>query len=241
MNKLKTLIDKATNIVALTGAGMSTESGLPDFRSIVGLYRTVTTAMTFSSWLFKLWPSHFYKVMGPFYKQLKEAKPNAGHIALAELEKRGKKVQIITQNVDGLHQAAGSTTVHEIHGKLDTMTCRKCGKSHDTADFTEMLTRGKTPKCSSCGGVLKPDLVFFGDDLPEEPFRKAKLAMLDADLVLVCGTSLKVSPANQLPSYRVEGTPLVIINHDPTPWDNAAKLVIHDSIGKVLSEAIAKN
>ena len=179
--------------------------------------------------------------MGPFYKELKEAQPNAGHIALAELEKCGKKVQIITQNVDGLHQAAGSTTVHEIHGKLGTMTCPKCGQSHSTADFTDTLTSGKTPKCSSCGGVLKPDLVFFGDALPEEPLRKAKLAMLDADLVLVCGTSLKVSPANQLPSYRVEGTPLVIINRDPTPWDDVAVLVIHDSIGKVLSETIAKN
>ncbi|MBR4674671.1 MAG: NAD-dependent protein deacylase [Victivallales bacterium] len=238
MNKLKSLIDKATNIVALTGAGMSTESGLPDFRSITGLYSTVTTAMTFSSWLFKLWPSHFYKVMGPFYKELKEAKPNAGHIALAELEKCGKKVQIITQNVDGLHQAAGSTTVHEIHGKLGTMTCLKCKRMHDTEDFTETLTKGKTPRCRSCGGVLKPDLVFFGDNLPEEAFRKAKLAMLDADLVLVCGTSLKVSPANQLPGYRVEGTPLVIINRDPTPWDSSAKLVIHASIGEVLSRTI---
>ena len=238
MNTLKRLIDNATNIVALTGAGMSTESGLPDFRSITGLYRTVTTSLVFSSWLFKLWPGHFYKVMGPFYRQLREAKPNAGHLALAELEKRGKKVQIITQNVDGLHQAAGSTSVHEIHGKLGTMTCLKCGKVHDTEAFSETVTQGKKPRCLSCGGVLKPDLVFFGDALPEEPFRKAKLAMLDADLVLVCGTSLKVSPANQLPSYRVEGTPLVIINHDPTSWDNVATLVIHDSIGKVLSEAI---
>ncbi len=238
MNKLKSLIDKATNIVALTGAGMSTESGLPDFRSITGLYRTVTTSMVFSSWLFKLWPGHFYKVMGPFYKQLKEAKPNAGHLALADLENRGKKVQIITQNVDGLHQAAGSTTVHEIHGKLGTMTCLKCKRVHDTEDFTETLTKGKTPRCRSCGSVLKPNLVFFGDNLPEEAFRKAKLAMLDADLVLVCGTSLKVSPANQLPGYRVEGTPLVIINRDPTAWDSYAKLVIHASIGEELSKAI---
>ena len=238
MEELKRFIDNATNIVALTGAGMSTESWLPDFRSLTGLYNTVTKAMTFSSWLFKFWPGHFYKVMGPFYRQLKEARPNAGHLALAELERRGKKVQIITQNVDGLHQAAGSTTVHEIHGKLGTMTCLKCGKHHDTEAFSAIITQGKMPRCPACGGVLKPDLVFFGDPLPEEPFRCAKLAMLDADLVLVCGTSLKVSPANQLPGYRVEGTPLVIINRDSTSWDDVAKIVIHDSIGKVLSEAI---
>ena len=237
MNKLANYLKNAHNIVVLTGAGISTDSGIPDFRSRTGLYNTVTTAMIFSTWLFKLWPGRFYKTMGPMYKFLKDAKPNEGHKALARLEELGKTVRIVTQNVDGLHQAAGSSSVYEIHGTLDKLTCPRCGKTYSVADVEETILAGEKPKCT-CGKVLKPDIVFFGDSLPQQPFLNAMRVMLDADLVLVIGTSLRVRPAADLPSYRVNGTPLVIINRDPTPWDNAADLVIHASISDTLSQAV---
>ena len=238
MEKIKGIINKATNIVVLTGAGISTESGLPDFHSSQGLYKTLTTPLIFSKWMFRLMPGHFYKTMGGFYEKLLQAEPNAGHLALAALEKQGKKVTIITQNVDALHQKAGSTVVHEIHGTLDTMTCLKCHRKHSPGDFKDILAQGGTPHCQ-CGGVIKPDIVFFGDELPGEPLRQSLLAMLDAELVIVCGTSLKVSPANKLLSYRVEGTPVVIINRDPTPYDDIADFVSHGKIGDVLPELFA--
>lgn len=239
MNKLASLLKNANNIVVLTGAGISTDSGIPDFRSRTGLYNTVTTAMIFSTWLFKMWPGRFYKTMGPMYTLLKNAKPNEGHKALARLEKLGKTVRIVTQNVDGLHQAAGSSSVYEIHGTLDKMTCPRCGKTYSVADVEATVTAGEKPKCR-CGKVLKPNIVFFGDHLPEQPLLNAMRVMLDADLVLVIGTSLQVRPAADLPSYRVEGTPLVIINRDATPWDGAADLVIHASISDTLSRAVSE-
>ena len=238
INDIKEIIKCSNKIAVLTGAGMSTESGLPDFRSINGIYKTLTTALTFNIRLFRIWPRQFYKVIGPFYKDCVSAEPNAGHLALAELERQGKHVEIATQNVDCLHQKAGSTKVYEIHGTIATMTCMKCGEKAQTSDYADMFSNGKVPHCSHCGGVLKPDLTFFGEELPSEPLRKAKLAFLDADLVMVLGTSLKVAPANTLPSYRVKGTPLIVINHDPTTYDDVADFVSHEKIGEILPKLV---
>ncbi len=238
IKEAKTMISNAKKIAVLTGAGMSTESGLPDFRSNEGLYNTLTTSMTFHLGMFKIYPKRFYSVIGPFYGQCVGAKPNAGHLALAELERQGKNVAIATQNVDCLHQKAGSHVVHEIHGTIDTVSCMKCRHKFKASDFAEFFAAGDVPHCPDCGKVLKPDLTFFGEELPSEPMRLAKLAFLDADLVMILGTSLRVAPANELPAFRVEGTPMIIVNREPTPYDEYAAFVSHDKIGDVLPELV---
>ena len=238
IKEAREIIRISKKIAVLTGAGISTESGLPDFRSVNGIYKTLTTALTFNIRLFRIWPKRFYSVIGPFYQDCVNVRPNAGHAALAELERQGKHVEIATQNVDCLHQKAGSSIVHEIHGTIATMTCMKCGKQSRASDYADMFSNGKVPHCSHCRGVLKPDLTFFGEELPQEPLRKAKLAFLDADLVMVLGTSLNVAPANTLPGYRVKGTLLFVINHDPTTYDDVADFVSHEQIGKILPELV---
>lgn len=234
----KQLIADAKNIAVLTGAGMSTESGLPDFRSNEGIYNTLTTAMTFHIGLFNIYPNRFYSVIGPFYGQCVSASPNPGHLALAELEKRGKHVEIATQNVDCLHQKAGSSIVHEIHGTIDTVSCRKCKHSYKASKFAACFAAGKVPHCPACGKALKPDLTFFGEELPSKPMRLAELAFQNADLVMILGTSLRVSPANSLPLMRAQGTPMIIINHDSTPYDSVASYVSHRQIGVILPELV---
>jgi NAD-dependent deacetylase len=188
--------------------------------------------------LFRIWPRQFYKVIGPFYQDCVNAEPNAGHEALVELERQGKHVEIATQNVDCLHQKAGSSIVHEIHGTIGTVTWMRCKKQFKSAIFAADFAKGKVPHCPECHGVLKPDLTFFGESLPSEPLRRAKLAFLEADLVMVLGTSLKVAPANTLPGYRVKGTPLFVINHDQTTYDDVADFVSHEQIGKILPELV---
>ena len=234
----KKAIANAKKIAVLSGAGMSTESGLPDFRSNKGIYNTLTTALTFHIGMFRIYPKRFYSVIGPFYEQCVTAKPNAGHLALAELERQGKSIEIATQNIDRLHQKAGSSIVHEIHGSIETVSCRKCKKRFNSSEFAEFFAAGKVPHCPECGKVLKPDLTFFGEELPKEPMRLAKLAFLNADLVMILGTSLKVSPANTLPGYRVEGTPMIIINNDPTPFDDCGDFVSHERIGEILPKLV---
>ena len=238
ITEAKKALQNAKKIAVLTGAGISTESDLPDFRSNEGLYNTLTTAMTFHIGMFKVYPKRFYSVIGPFYGQCVSASPNAGHMALAELERQGKHVEIATQNVDCLHQKAGSSIVHEIHGTIGTVTCMRCKKQFESAIFADDFAKGKVPHCPDCHGVVKPDLTFFGEELPQEPLRKAKLAFLDADLVMVLGTSLKVAPANTLPGFRVKGTPLFVINHDSTTYDDVADFVSHEQIGTILPKLV---
>ncbi|MBO4621014.1 MAG: NAD-dependent deacylase [Victivallales bacterium] len=238
LEEARKTIRNAKHIAVLSGAGMSTESGLPDFRSQKGIYNTLTTALTFRIELFRIYPQRFYRVIGPFYQQCVSAEPNAGHRALAELERRGKTVEIATQNVDCLHQKAGSSHVYEVHGTIDTVSCRKCHGHFKASQFATVFAQGKVPHCPTCGKVLKPDLVFFGEALPDEPMRLAQLAFLNADLAMVLGTSLKVGPANQLPCCRVDGTPLFIINQDPTCLDDVADFVSHEKIGEILPRLI---
>ena len=239
MQELKELLDMAHKVVAITGAGISTESGIPDFRSQSGIYNTVTRPLIFSPWFIRWFPDHWYKTLTPMYQTIMKAEPNAGHRALKHLELTGKRVDIITQNIDGLHQAAGSTFVHQVHGRLDRMHCMKCGDGCMLTPQHSATVRktGKAPRCR-CGGALRPDIVMFGEQLPAEPLRQAKLAMLDADIVLVLGTSLRVRTGLDLLAYRVKGTPVVIINNNRTPADDFADIVIHGSIGETLAEVV---
>lgn len=239
LKKFAELLGKSQRIACLTGAGMSTESGIPDYRSTDGLYNTLTSEEVFDIVRFRHNPAEFYHVIGPLYCSIVEAKPNSGHLALEELESRlGKRVDVATQNIDGLHQKAGSRHVYEVHGTMNTLSCPKCGCQVSNKDYLPLFKKGETVFCK-CGHVLKPDITFYGESLPEDAFSSSIDAFSRADLVLVLGTSLAVYPAAMLPSYRKSSAKLVIINRTPTQADDEAELVFNDSIGKVLPAALA--
>lgn len=237
---LAALVRDAQKIAVLTGAGMSTESGIPDYRSTDGLYRTLTSEEVFDIDRFNRNPGGFYQVIGPLYCSIVNAAPNAGHRALHELEERfGKSVSVATQNIDGLHQKAGSQRVFEVHGTMDTLTCQGCGKCFGSSEpFLPLFQAGKTVKCDKCGGVLKPDITFYGEGLPEEAFYGAARAFRECDLAIVLGTSLAVYPAAALPAERRAGVPLAIINKTATAADAGARVVLHESIGNALTELL---
>ena len=235
--KLAEFLRSAREIAVLTGAGISTESGIPDFRSPSGVYRTKTSEELFDIRFFDARPEEFYRVIGPMYRTILAAEPNAGHRALARLERLGKKVSIATQNIDALHRKAGSSAVFEVHGSMATLTCRDCGRLYESNRFEEKLLAGEILRCG-CGGVLKPDITFFGEPLPADAFLAATIAFESADLTLALGTSLVVYPAASLPSDRKTGVPLIIVNNTPTPLDDEAALVIHAPLGETLDEAV---
>ncbi len=228
---LQKIIDKSNNIVFFGGAGISTESGIPDFRSVDGLYNQkydVPPETILSHTYFRHHTKEFYD----FYRDKMLAlwaKPNAAHIKLAELEQAGKLKAVITQNIDGLHQAAGSKTVYELHGSVHRNYCEKCGKFH-TAEF--ILNSEGIPKCS-CGGTIKPDVVLYEEPLDDKTFSAAQRAIYEADVLIVSGTSLTVYPAAGMIRYFA-GSKLVLINRDETPADRYADVVIHGKAGEVL-------
>ena len=230
--KLKELIDGSNNIVFFGGAGVSTESGIPDFRSTDGLYHQLydyppETILSHS--FFMRNPEEFYR----FYKNKMlclDAKPNMAHKKLAELEKAGKLKAVITQNIDGLHQAAGSKEVLELHGSVHRNYCMKCGKFYD-AEY--MLHAEGVPTCS-CGGMIKPDVVLYEEGLDMTVMSKSIQAIQNADVLIIGGTSLVVYPAAGLIDYY-RGNKLVVINMSVTSQDKNADLVIQEPIGKVFS------
>ena len=237
IKQLQQLIDESNKIVFFGGAGVSTESGIPDFRSVDGLYH--------QKWN---WPPEeilssdfFYSNTAEFYRFYREklivtdAKPNAAHLKLAELEKAGKLLAVITQNIDGLHQAAGSKTVYELHGSTLRNYCTKCGKPFDISYVASHKDEKGLPLCDKCGGLIKPDVVLYGESLNHNTITLAVEALQQADMLIIGGTSLTVYPAAGLIDY-FRGVKLVLINRDSTPSDGIAKLVIHDSIGKVLGQ-----
>ncbi|MDD6155126.1 MAG: NAD-dependent protein deacylase [Eubacteriales bacterium] len=236
--ELKKLVDDSDNIVFFGGAGVSTESGIPDFRSENGLYHAKQTY----GYPPETMLSHSFYVQHKelFFKYYKEnliakgVKPNDAHKALAKLEEMGKLKAIVTQNIDGLHQAAGSKVVYELHGSTLRNYCEKCGKFYDL-DFImdEKHCKDLVPHCPDCGGVIKPDVVLYEEMLDDEVVSKAVDAIRHADLMIIGGTSLNVYPAAGLINY-FRGRNLVLINRSSTPYDDRADLVIHDSIGKVL-------
>ena len=233
INRFKDLIEKSNNIVFFGGAGVSTESGIPDFRSKDGLYNQkykYPPEEILSHAFFVNNTEEFYK----FYKEKLNSlkyEPNITHNKLAELEKKGKLNAVITQNIDGLHQKAGSKNVFELHGSVLRNYCMKCNKFYD-AEF--IFNNEGIPRCE-CGGVIKPDVVLYEEGLNQETVTKSILAIEKADLMIVAGTSLTVYPASGLLNY-FRGKNLVLINKDVTSFDNKADLVINESLGKVFKK-----
>jgi NAD-dependent deacetylase len=222
----------SNHAVVLTGAGVSTESGIPDFRSPGSGLWTVVNPELFTIQGFKANPGESYRAGLPFYKMLQAAEPNAAHTVLAELEKRGLVKAIITQNVDSLLQKGGAKRVFEIHGTLSSVSCMHCGEGADLDQVIADVGEGLLPPlCIECGEPLKPDVVLFGEPLSPD-YKQALEEAQKADLILVVGSSMQVSPANQLPSYSDN---LIIINRTPTFYDNQARVVIHESTARVMS------
>jgi len=233
-------IAKAQNVVALTGAGISTPSGIPDFRSPdSGVWNDVDPMMVASIYAFRQNPQAFYDWIGPLAHLLIEAKPNPAHLALAQLERMGKLRAVITQNIDDLHKKAGSQTVYELHGHLRDMTCLQCHQIEDSAGIiAKFLEDGRVPR-HHCGGVLKPNAVLFGEELPMQAFVSAQMAFEQADLVVVAGSSLEVAPAANMPNVALKkGAKLIIINYQPTYLDPRANVVIRGDVAEVLPQII---
>lgn len=217
--------------VVLSGAGMSTESNLPDFRSGQGLWSRFDPSRLATEWALKNRPDEFYAFYRMRVEGVMGASPNRGHRILAEWEKRGRLGAIVTQNVDGLHQAAGSVRVVELHGTLRTVRCIACGVRTSGARLLE------GPFCPACGGRLRPDVVLFGENLPAAALEEAERLASTARLFMILGSSLAVSPANSLPGIAAAcGAKVVIVNRDETPYDRRADLVLHAGIGAVLAE-----
>ena len=227
---LEDIIAKSSSIVFFGGAGVSTESGIPDFRSVDGLYHQKydyppETILSHTFWEEN--PEEFYR----FYRDkliVKGAKPNAAHLRLAKLEQQGRLRAVVTQNIDGLHQAAGSKTVYELHGSTLRNYCTRCGKFYDV-DFIANSTG--VPRCTECGGIVKPDVVLYGESLDERVLVASVEAISKADLLVIGGTSLVVYPAAGLVNY-FNGSKLVIVNKQPTPQDASADLVCACDIAK---------
>jgi NAD-dependent deacetylase len=236
--KLKSMIEASSNIVFFGGAGTSTESGIPDFRSEQGIYNikgnSFVPEVILSHNFFIEYTEEFYG----FYKNkmiYPNAKPNSAHTVLAELEDRGKIKAVITQNIDGLHQMAGSKNVMELHGSIHRNSCLGCGRKYDLKYIIE--SEALIPVCHKCGGILKPDVVLYGENLDGDVLEKAIEYLSRADMLIVGGTSLVVYPAAGLLEYY-KGRKLVLINKSTTQYDSAANLIINDSIAEVLKNSI---
>lgn len=230
--ELEKLIQKSRRIVFFGGAGVSTESGIPDFRSVDGLYHQKydeppETILSHS--YFIRYPEKFFR----FYRDkmlVEGAKPNAAHLRLAQLEREGRLNAVVTQNIDGLHSAAGSRNVYELHGSVLRNHCMKCGRFYDV----EFIRQSEgIPRCE-CGGIVKPDVVLYEESLDEETLVRSVRAIEESDLMIVGGTSLAVYPAAGLLRY-FQGDDLVVINKTPTSADRSASLLIRDPIAKTLS------
>lgn len=231
------LILSSKNAAALTGAGISTESGIPDYRSPgTGLWEKMDQSVV-SLEGFRRAPNRYYDYALELYPVRRSAKPNHAHKMLAELERRGMLKGVITQNVDGLHQDAGSEEVHELHGSLRQAVCLGCSVLDPMEEVMKRVVSGENPPlCRGCGGVLKPNAVFFGELLPREPWQRALELAQGADIFITIGSSLQVSPANSLPDIALcGGAKLVILNLTPTPFDEDAVLVVSQKTGEFSS------
>lgn len=235
---LKELIQQSDNIVFFGGAGVSTESGIPDFRSETGIYNTIkryqhSPEEILSHSFFMAHPDIFYD----FYKSAMlylDAKPNAAHLALAKLETMGKLKAVVTQNIDGLHQLAGSKRVYELHGTVHRNYCMRC---HESYDAEYILKANGVPRCEKCGGIIKPDVVLYEEGLNEMTITASLNAIRKADVLIIGGTSLNVYPAAGFIQYYT-GNKLVLINKSETPYDRKADFLIRDSIGEVLGAVV---
>lgn len=236
IRQLADCIRQAQEIVFFGGAGVSTASGIPDFRSAHGIYAG-PHGKTYEEML-----SHDYMFLHPepfwdFYRNVMlypDARPNAAHRALAAMEAAGKLTAVVTQNIDGLHQAAGSQKVYELHGSVHRNYCLKCGQRFTLAEILPMDT---VPRCPHCGGAIRPDVVMYGEPLDDQVTEAALRAIRTCDLLIVGGTSLVVYPAAGMIQYRRARCQLALINREETAYDRQAEMVIHQDIGEVLTEA----
>lgn len=231
------LIRQAHRVVALTGAGISTPSGIPDFRSASsGLWARYDPFQVASLSAFRYDPAKFYEWFYELACQIRLARPNPAHRALARLEQATRLAGLVTQNVDGLHQEAGSHVVHELHGSLRRATCIGCYQNLPARQFFDQYVESRQPpRCPDCGDFLKPDAVLFGEQLPHDAVKRADRLFRGADLVLVIGSSLEVTPAAQMPLVALHGgAELVIINREPTYLDGRASVLLQEDLAVTL-------
>ncbi|RLF19805.1 MAG: NAD-dependent protein deacylase [Thermoprotei archaeon] len=233
------LIVKSRKAVALTGAGISTESGIPDFRGPQGLWKRVDPKIGTIEF-FMEHPDEFWRFQLDRLKEMMKAKPNRAHYALAELEKMGKLSAVITQNVDGLHLKAGSKNVIEIHGNLRTAVCIRCKRVIPIEEALRLIESGVfPPKCEKCGSLLKTGSILFNEPIPEEALTRSYIEAETCDFMMAIGTSLQVYPAAYLPVLaKRRGAKLAIINMEPTPLDDIADVVVHGKVGDVLESVL---
>lgn len=234
------IISSARRGLALTGAGVSAESGIPTFRGEGGLWRKYDPVKVASIKYFMADPSAYWKVSKDRGRVALAARPNAGHHALAALEATGHLAAVVTQNTDGLHQESGSRNVIEIHGSSRTVQCLDCGTREPRADVQARLDEELPPHCKVCGGAfLKPTVVLFGEPMPQAAVTKAFALAREADVVLVVGSSLVVYPAADIPLVALRsGARMIVVNAEPTPFDELAEVVIHGRSGEVLPEIV---
>lgn len=237
---LQGLIADAAHMVAFTGAGISAESGIPTYRGDDGLWNKYDPDKFANITHFHADPAYYWNFFREIrYPVISKASPNQAHYALARLEEKGVLKAVITQNIDGLHQVAGSRNVLELHGNTRRIVCLACGDALGMDDVFDMLGDQLPPLCPACGGTLKPDVVFFGESLPSDVLDAAVQQINTCDLLVVIGSSLVVQPAAALPVMaKGNGAKVVIINRDPTPLDEMADLVCHDSASTVFSPLV---
>ena len=239
IERAASLFQESHHSVVLTGAGISTPSGIPDFRSAgSGLWQKYNPMEVASLTTFRTRPEMFYEWFRPLSKLIVDAVPNPAHEALAKIEEGGYIQETITQNIDGLHQRAGSNIVHEVHGTLNTLTCGKCFTKYDSGEFVQSyIEEGCIPQCKACSNILKPDVVFFEEQLPVETWQAAEKAINECDLLLVAGSSLEVVPVAHLPYIAVNRrAKLIVVNNTPTYIDSRADVVFNQDVVDVIPE-----
>lgn len=236
VGELASLVRERGPCVVLTGAGMSTESGIPDFRSADGIWAEVDPFEVASIEAFTRDPVRVWRWYGPRIRALLAAEPNAGHAALAALERSGHVATVVTQNIDTLHTRAGSADVVEVHGSIRSSQCLACGQSEPLERVLAQLETAEAPLCPTCGAILKPGVVMFGELLPPAAIARAERLAAEASLLLVVGSSLQVWPVAGLPEHTLAGGgALAIVNREPTPYGGQAALWIRDSAAEALA------
>ncbi len=241
LQKAADLLRRARYAVALTGAGISTPSGIPDFRTPrSGLWETVDSMEIASLAGFRRRPEAFFAWVRPLTRQILEAQPNPAHLALARMEELGFIKALITQNIDILHSRAGSKVIYEVHGHLREATCVECFQTYPTDVFLlHFIQTGELPRCPDCGGLLKPNVILFGEALPVKILHAAQRAARTCDLMLVAGSSLEVAPASELPRIALAyGAQVIVINFERTYVDDQAAVVIRDDVATVLPHLV---
>jgi NAD-dependent deacetylase len=233
------LLRRARRVVVLTGAGISTPSGIPDFRSEgTGLWSRDEPMQVASLDAFRKTPERFFNWFRPLAGQIFNAKPNAAHKSLAEFENADIELTIVTQNIDGLHQKAGSKRVVEMHGTLRTLSCAECFKQFASEPYLqEYVEEGRIPRCPDCNGILKPDVILFGEQLPQSAWMEAQREARQCDLMLVAGSSLEVLPVAGLPMQAIDrGAHLIVINNTPTYVNARADVVLMSDVAHIIPE-----